>query len=226
LSQDVTENTPPVEHAAGVMSKPATEKLKLLFVFALLGLAIYFSRPTVPSLIVGFILVMFGNFWRIWAGGHLTRNKRLAVSGPYEYTRNPFYLGRFLYIIGFACMAGLGFRLNDANPDVARVNIVLSIIFAVAIIVFFGVYMPRKEQREGDRLLEIFGDEYATYRQNVPPLFPRFSPYRTNPRPWSKDLFLGKDETFGGNKEHWTILSVLLIAALFLVRYLTLPPQP
>lgn len=215
---DVTpDNTPEVQHVVGAMNKPFTEKLKLLFVFALLGLAIYFSRPTVPSLIVGFVLVMLGNFWRIWAGGHLTRNKRLAVSGPYEYTRNPFYLGRFLYIIGFAAMAGLGFNLSNTN------NLILSVIFLVAIVAFFFVYMPRKEQREGDRLLEIFGDEYATYRQNVPPLFPRFSPYRTNPRPWSKDLFLGNDETFGGNKEHWTILAVILISALFLIRYLTLP---
>ncbi len=210
------DKTPETPVVVGAINKPFQEKLKLFFVFALLGLAIYFSRPTVPSLIVGFVLVMLGNFWRIWAGGHLTRNKRLAVSGPYEYTRNPFYLGRFLYIIGFACMAGLGFNLGNTN------NLILSGIFLVAIVGFFGVYMPRKEQREGDRLLEIFGDEYATYRQNVPPLFPRLSPFRTNPRPWSKDLFLGKDETFGGNKEHWTILIVILIAALFLIRYLTL----
>jgi hypothetical protein len=81
--------------------------------------------------------------------------------------------------------------------------------------------MPRKEQREGDRLLEIFGEEYATYRKNVPPLFPRLTPFRTNSRPWNKDLFLGRDETFGGNKEHMTTIGVFLISLLFLIRMLT-----
>jgi protein-S-isoprenylcysteine O-methyltransferase Ste14 len=210
LTQNDDSNRP-----VGVMSKPLIEKLKLLFVFALLGLAIYFSRPTPVSFGIGLFLVALGAWWRVWAGGHLTRNARLAVSGPYEYTRNPFYLGRFLFIVGFGIMAGLGFNLDQ------RTNMILTVIFAVAIIAFFFVYMPRKEQREGDRLLEIFGEEYATYRKNVPPLFPRFTPFRTNPRPWSKDLFLGRDQTFGGNKEHWTTIGVFLISALFLLRMLT-----
>jgi protein-S-isoprenylcysteine O-methyltransferase Ste14 len=197
------------------MSKPLPEKLRLVFVYALLALAIYFSHPTRESFAIGLVLVALGAWVRVWAGGHLTRNRRLAVSGPYEYTRNPFYLGRFLFIVGFGIMAGLGFNLQNRN------NLVLSIIFAVALIGFFFVYMPRKEQREGDRLLEIFGEEYATYRKNVPPLFPRLTPFRTNPRPWSKDLFLGRDQTFGGNKEHWTTIGVFLISALFLVRMLT-----
>lgn len=200
----------------GVMSKPLAEKLRLVFVYVLLALAIYFSRPTPLSFGIGAVLVALGAWWRVWAGGHLTRNARLAVSGPYEYTRNPFYLGRFLFIVGFAVMSGVGFDFSKSY------NIVLTVIFVVAIIGFFYVYMPRKEQREGDRLLEIFGDEYATYRQNVPPLFPRFTPFRTNPRPWSKDLFLGRDQTFGGNKEHWTTIGVALISLLFLIRMLTL----
>ena len=205
-----------VTPAVGVMSKPLFEKLRLLFVYALLAAAIYYSRPTPVSFAIGFVLVALGAWVRVWAGGHLTRNRRLAVSGPYEYTRNPFYLGRFLFIVGFGVMAGLGFNLQNQN------NLILSVIFAVALIAFFFVYMPRKEKREGDRLLEIFGEEYATYRKNVPPLFPRLTPFRTNPRPWSKDLFLGRDETFGGNKEHWTTIGVFLISLLFLIRMLTL----
>ena len=198
------------------MSKPLAEKMRLVFVYVLLASAIYFSRPTPLSFGIGVALVALGAWWRVWAGGHLTRNARLAVSGPYEYTRNPFYLGRFLFIVGFAVMSGVGFDFSKSY------NIALTAIFVVAIIGFFCVYMPRKEQREGDRLSEIFGEEYDTYRKNVPPLFPRLTPYRTNPRPWSKDLFLGRDQTFGGNKEHWTTIGVALISVLFLIRMLTL----
>lgn len=207
-----TDVTPQV---VGAMNKPFLEKLKLLFVFALLALAIYFSHPTPLSFGIGFVIVLLGAWWRVWAGGHLTRNARLAVSGPYEYTRNPFYLGRFLFIVGFAVISGVGFDFSKTH------NVILTVIFVVAMIGFFGVYMPRKDKREGGRLLEIFGEEYATYRKHVPALFPRLTPHRTNPRPWSKDLFLGRDETFGGNKEHWTTLAVLLFSALFLVRLLT-----
>ena len=201
--------------AVGVWTKPLTELLKLAFVFALLGAAIYFSHPTQMSFAIGCALVAWGAWWRVWAGGHLTRNQRLAVSGPYEYTRNPFYLGRFLFIVGFGVMSGLGFNLQSKS------NLALTVIFVTALIGFFFVYMPRKEQREGDRLSEIFGEEYDTYRKNVPPLLPRLTPHRTNPRPWSKDLFLGNDATFGGNKEHWTTIGVALICALFYWRMIT-----
>src|SRR5918997_5693326 len=89
----------------GVLNKPFIEQLKLLALFVLIGLLIYFSRPTPTSFAIGAVLVALGTLIRIWAGGHLTRDQKLTTSGPYEYSRNPFYLGRFLLIIGFGVMS-------------------------------------------------------------------------------------------------------------------------
>ena len=33
---------------------------------------------------------------RTWSAGHLRKEKELAISGPYQYTRNPLYLGNFV----------------------------------------------------------------------------------------------------------------------------------
>jgi hypothetical protein len=30
---------------------------------------------------------------RIWASGHLVKNKVLTVTGPYAYVKNPLYIG-------------------------------------------------------------------------------------------------------------------------------------
>lgn len=194
----------------GALHKPLIEQLKLVALFALIAALIYFSAPKMPSFAIGLALVAVGTLIRIWAGGHLTRDQQLTTSGPYQYTRNPFYLGRLLLIVGFGVMSGLG-------------NIVAWAILIVALVIFFVWYMPRKEQREGGRLLKMFGPDYERWKANVPSLFPRLTPYTMNPRPWSRELFMGGDERFTGNKELWTTLGIIGIAALFFWRMQTLP---
>lgn len=190
------------------MGKPLVEKFKLFALFCLIGALIYFSRPTLPFLIPGAVITVIGALIRVWAGGHLTRDQKLTTSGPYAYTRNPFYLGRFCVLLGFALMSGL------QNP-------VVWAIFLLGLGFFFLGYMPRKEKREGGRLEKYFGDDYRVWKQNVPMLFPRITPYVMNPRPWSKDLFFGGDEKFSGNKELPTTLATFVLIALFVVRFLT-----
>jgi protein-S-isoprenylcysteine O-methyltransferase Ste14 len=201
----------------GFANKPLVEKLKLVVLFVMIGATIYFSHPTVPLFLAGAAFALVGALIRVWAGGHLTRDQRLAVSGPYQYTRNPFYLGRFLVLIGFALMSGLSFGNNNFG-------VILWGIFAFAVIFFFFGYMPRKEKREGGRLEKLFGEQFEKYRQNVPSLFPRLTPYKdpftSENRKWSRELFFGGDGTFSGNKElPTTIVTVLLIVA-FLIRLL------
>ena len=196
---------------AGVHRKPPLELLKLLVLFVLLGAMLWKAEPRPTDYIVGAVLVFFGELIRIWAAGHLTRDQRLSVSGPYEYTRNPFYLGRFLLIVGFAIMAGISRRLP------------VMIVCAVALGIFFFYYMPRKDKREGGRLSQLFGEEYDQWRANVPVLFPRLSPYRTTPRPWSRELFMTGDSDYSGNKELWTALVVVALAAFLFWRMMTHP---
>jgi len=203
----------------GVIRKPLVEKLKLAVLFALIGALIYYSQPHSPLFEIGLALVTAGALVRVWAAGHLTRDQQLTTSGPYQYSRNPFYLGRFLLIVGFALMSGIGTDWDKIQ------NIVLWAILTVALVVFFGFYMPRKEQREGGRLQSFFGPDYETWKANVPSLFPRLTPYRMNPKPWSRDLFMGGDERFTGNKELWTTITIFVLAGLFFWRMQS-PLQP
>jgi protein-S-isoprenylcysteine O-methyltransferase Ste14 len=196
----------------GVIHKPLVEKLKLLGLFVLIGALVYYSRPQMPSFAFGVALVVIGTIIRVWAAGHLTRDQQLTTSGPYQYTRNPFYLGRFLLIIGFALMSGLSSNLSDWR------NIVVWVIFLGALLIFFCYYMPRKENREGGRLAKLFGPDYETWKANVPSLFPRLTPFVMNPRPWSAQLFMGGDGKYTGNKELWTTIAVIVLVGLFFWR--------
>lgn len=232
MNSSPTSNTPPettstpeqapVEKNAtregpGFFGKPLVEKLKLLAVFAFVGVILYYSRPSQVSLAVGSVLVIVGTLIRIWAGGHLTRDQKLTTSGPYQYTRNPFYLGRLLWIIGFAIMSGMGVDFSNWQ------NVVLWAVVIIAIFIFFAYYMPRKEAREGGRLAKLFPEEYERWKAHVPSLFPRFTPYVMNPRSWNKDLYMGNSAEYMGNKEVWTTIAVIVLMILFYARYLTLP---
>lgn len=199
----------------GFFGKPFIEQLKLVAVFVMVGIALYYSRPTPVGFTVGAIFVIVGTLIRVWAGGHLTRDQRLTTSGPYQYTRNPFYLGRLLLIIGFAIMAGIGGNLSEPR------NIILCAVIIIALFVFFGFYMPRKENREGGRLKKLFGPDYEQWKSNVPSLFPRLTPYVMNPKPWDKDLYMGNSADFMGNKEVWTTVANLAVVVLFYIRMVT-----
>ena len=219
---DVESSTPEIEpvkdrdaRGQGFLGKPVIEQLKLVAVFVMVGVILYFSRPTPTGFLVGATFAVVGTLIRVWAGGHLTRDQRLTTSGPYQYTRNPFYLGRLLLIIGFAIMAGIGGNFSEPR------NIILCAVIIVSLFVFFGFYMPRKENREGGRLKKLFGPDYEKWKSNVPSLFPRLTPFVMNPKPWDKDLYMGNSADFMGNKEVWTTVANFAIVALFYLRMVT-----
>lgn len=197
----------------GFKHKPLVEKLKLAALFALLGALVWASRPTPALFLSGAVITLLGASVRIWAAGHLTRDQRLSTSGPYAHTRNPFYLGRLLVLLGCALMSGL------QNPFVW-------LILLGALAFFFFGYMPRKERREGARLEALFGEQFQAYRDQVPSLLPRLSAYRDSfmaeKRAWSRALFFAGDGQFSGNKELPTALGTLLLIGLFLARLLFL----
>jgi protein-S-isoprenylcysteine O-methyltransferase Ste14 len=72
------------------MSKRLFRALALLAGILLVPLL---ARPNPHSLVVGGILVFFGEVVRVWASGHLMRTQELTTSGPYAYLRDPLYLG-------------------------------------------------------------------------------------------------------------------------------------
>ena len=62
---------------------------------------------TIESLqmsILGFVLVVFGSFGRIWASLYIEGNKtkNLVTSGPFSMVRNPLYFFSLIMLLGFS----------------------------------------------------------------------------------------------------------------------------
>jgi protein-S-isoprenylcysteine O-methyltransferase Ste14 len=126
----------------------------------LLGVAyLVFCRPTPKLLIAGGAVAAAGVAIRAYAAGHLAKNQKLAMSGPYACTRNPLYLGSSLMGAGFALAGGWKqYRW----------------ILALACMILFGaIYWP-VIRREEEYLRGKFGEVYDRYAQRVPLFLPRF----------------------------------------------------
>ena len=132
--------------------------------FVCAGLFIVLARPDRRSLAVGGAVALLGLGIRAWASGHIRKNARLAVSGPYAHTRNPLYLGSFILGLGFTVAASSSLLLF----------LILGGLFAS---LFLGIYWPVMRV-EAATLAEMFGEEYGRYAASVPLLFPRLTPYR------------------------------------------------
>jgi protein-S-isoprenylcysteine O-methyltransferase Ste14 len=112
-----------------------------------------FAQPTSPFLLGGSLLALGGLALRAYAAGYLDKNERLAVDGPYAYSRNPLYLGSFFIGVGIIVAGRTWF---------------LGVVF---LIFFVAVYIPVM-QREADDLSRRFGDAYRQYAKRVPLLIP------------------------------------------------------
>jgi protein-S-isoprenylcysteine O-methyltransferase Ste14 len=123
--------------------------------FILAAFYLCYSNPSWKSLAVGSSVAFLGLTVRAWATGHLRKNDRLAVSGPYALTRNPLYFGSFLVGIGFSLAA------RDVN------------ILVVFLLCFAALYGPVM-QREIETMKHLFAEQYSSYQEKVPLFFPRF----------------------------------------------------
>ena len=172
--------------------------------FYLLGVALVISSDVSwPALIVGSLPVIAGLGLRSWGAGHLVKNARFTVTGPYAHLRHPLYLGTILVGVGFSLSLGGWVGLA-----------------ALAIVVpwFFLSYFPRKERVESNRLEELYGDEYTLYRSQVPPLLPRLQAWRP-----AGVLGAGVDgrwhaEYWDENNELGTLMAALVGLALVALR--------
>lgn len=162
-------------------------------VYALLAVLVVTARkPTALSLLIGLVPVALGEALRIWACGHLVKNRRLTTTGPYAYVKNPLYVGTILISSGFCVVARRWEML------------------AVVALAFFAYYMPRKKKIEGDRLRKIYGEDYERYDEAVPDLLPRVTPYR------SGDTTRFDPRLVFENSEHGTAISLPVGLALIL----------
>jgi protein-S-isoprenylcysteine O-methyltransferase Ste14 len=135
------------------------QRLRVPVGFITAILFVFFSRPTWPSLALGFPIALCGAIVRAWASGHLRKNAELAVNGPYAFTRNPLYFGSFLMAAGCAVCGGslwIGLWLMA---------------------LFLAIYLPVM-QAEAGYMRRLFAGAYENWAVNVPLFIPRATPYR------------------------------------------------
>src|SRR4030067_2152858 len=111
------------------------------------------ARPTWMTILLCILISLFGLAIRAWASGHLRKEKTLAVSGPYRYSRSPLYVGNFL--LGIGVVVG------------ALAWVVLGLF-----VIYYGVFYPLIIRRERDRMRELFPQQYEEYGKKVPLFFP------------------------------------------------------
>ncbi|HET8698746.1 MAG TPA: isoprenylcysteine carboxylmethyltransferase family protein [Gammaproteobacteria bacterium] len=155
----MTADGAPTSGTAGVIPPP------VLFLGALgAGIALGYWKP-LPLLahaavvrIVGAVLIAAGLALSAWMSIHfrrsatpvspLTPTRRLVVSGPYRFSRNPDYIGQTLVYLG------IGLALNSLWPFIVLVPTLLVLRYAVI----------AREERYLRRLL---GAEYDDYCRRV-----------------------------------------------------------
>jgi protein-S-isoprenylcysteine O-methyltransferase Ste14 len=144
-------------------------RVPLGFLFAIIFLV--FAKPEFVTLTIGAAVSIIGILIRAWASGHIRKNRELAVSGPYAFTRNPLYLGSFLLGVGFSIASGVWW---------------LALIF---IVLFLGIYLPVMRV-EAEDLTQIFGADFEEYKKEVPLFFPRLTAWKKGVEKFDFQLYL------------------------------------
>jgi protein-S-isoprenylcysteine O-methyltransferase Ste14 len=178
----------PKSYAAFVQRLRVPAGFILLVCFGIL------AHPSLETILASLPIIFVGLALRAWAAGHLEKDRNLADSGPYAYTRNPLYLGSFIVALGFA---------------VAGSSWILAAVFAVA---FLLIYLPVME-REEEHLVKLFPG-YRDYAGRVPLLWPK--PGRQGSQVFRRRVYLK-------NEEYRAALGVLtgltlLVAKLYFLR--------
>ena len=129
-----------------------------------------FQKATLESLIIGFIIALIGEGWRLWGvsvAGSETRTTGkvggsfLVVTGAFGYVRNPLYLGNILLYLGIGVMSLALFPYLQI----------------IALIFFYWQYHVIIKEEE-DYLEKTFGEQYEDYRKNVLRLIPKLTAYK------------------------------------------------
>jgi protein-S-isoprenylcysteine O-methyltransferase Ste14 len=177
--------------------------LRLLPVYAVAAVVFALAKPTPLSFAAGGALVCAGMALRVWGAGHLVKNDRLTVSGPYAHLRHPLYAGTLLVGVGFAVVAG---------------GVPLVMLLACLLPFFFLYYLPYKDRVESARLERLYGAAFAAYCAEVRSLLPSLAPWRPHGalalerhRRWSS-------ARFRENSEPGTLAGVGLVLFLLALR--------
>ena len=116
--------------------------------FACAAAAVWLARPTPRSVAIGSAIAVAGELLRIWAAGHLEKGREVTVSGPYQFTRHPLYVG--------SSLIGLGIAVACA-----------SVAVAVLTLSYLALTLSAAISTEERHLTEKFGEAYPAYRRGA-----------------------------------------------------------
>jgi protein-S-isoprenylcysteine O-methyltransferase Ste14 len=166
---------------------------------------IYLSDSSILYFIYGMPLILVGELIRINAVSHaggITRTMNvgapsLCTSGPYSRTRNPLYLGNMIIYLGIVLVAGGEY-----------VFILEGIVF-----LYFTFQYMMIISLEEETLKKLFGDEYISYMENVPRLFPKITP-------WTGGLNVHKPSDLYKTikTEKRTLQNIILILSILVIK--------
>jgi len=176
---------------------------RLLPIYAAVVAAFVLARPTPTGFAIGGMLAAAGLALRVWGAGHLVKNERLTVSGPYAYLRHPLYAGTLLLAAGFALIAG------------GAGAVVVALFVAPT---FFLYYLPYKDRVESARLERHYGHAYSLYRAQVPGIVPARRAFHPPPELESELGRRWSAVCFRDNSEAGTVIGVALAVLLFALR--------
>jgi protein-S-isoprenylcysteine O-methyltransferase Ste14 len=172
-------------------------RLRFLPFYAVGALLVVVTNVEWQAYCLGVPPIVAGLLVRAWGTGHLIKNDRFTVTGPYAYVRHPLYLGTILVGVGFSLMFGGWTSL---------------VVMGVVLPWFSLLYFPRKERLESARLEGLYGPVFRRYREQVPALLPRLRPWKPNSAD-SVQLETGLHWSFAcydNNNELGTLLAVLV----------------
>ena len=136
-------------------------RLRSLTPIPLILVLVIFSRPAPVPIVLGSLLIVLGEWLRIWAVGYAGGSTRtrtlgaardLVTTGPYAYVRNPLYLGNLVLSLGVCVVANVYWMI------------------AVLLIGFLIQYTPIIRSEE-TYLMDVCGDRYRAYCAAVPASF-------------------------------------------------------
>ncbi len=122
---------------------------------------LHFGSP--PLQIIGAAILLLSTAFTIWSRLSLgtmwsyaaiaRKDHELRTKGPYSVTRHPIYTGLIGMLLGTTVMSGRSYW--------------------VLLLIAWVVLLADKTAREERVMASVFGEDYETYREQTPRLFPR-----------------------------------------------------
>lgn len=114
------------------------------------------ANPKPRWILIGAAVAAIGLLIRGASSGHLRKDRELATSGPYAYTRNPLYLGSAFLAAGFAIAGGSWWA-------------------GLLVVAYFGIFYYAVMRNEEQDLHRRFGAAFDAYAARVSLFFPWFT---------------------------------------------------